>query len=101
MTWVTILRSINGCGCIVALYLLGSAFFHQWRDWNFKTRQHWFALVGWTFLGMEGSFENLIFHTQPGPRLILQTLVVAWTIRALTIHEKLESDPAIPWKRKN
>lgn len=93
-----ILRVINAIGCSVALYFLFVAARQQWESWNFKTQQHWWALVGWVGLGLEGVIENLILQTTPGPRVILQALVVAWTIRALTIRDTLQAEPSFPRK---
>ena len=95
---MTILRCVNAVGCSVALFFLFTAAREQWESWNFKTQQHWWALSGWVALGLEGVVENLILQTTPGPRVILQTLVVAWTLRALTIREPLRAEPSFPRK---
>lgn len=93
-----IIRCANAIGCAVALFFLFTAAREQWENWNFKTKQHWWALSGWVALGLEGVIENLVLQTTPGPRVILQALVVAWTLRALTIKEELRANPSFPRK---
>ena len=97
--WGVIGRIINILGCFFGLWLLAQSAREQWNNWNLKTQSHWWALVGWVFLGLELSIEMLILDINPGPRTVIQTLVIAWTIRALTMQEKLEADaPRMPWK---
>lgn len=91
----TIVRVFNAIGCSVALYLLFTAARQQWDSWNFKTQQHWWALIGWVGLGLEGVIEALIMQTEPGPRVILQALVVTWTLRAITIRDELRVEPIL------
>lgn len=100
MGWEDLLRPINAMGCAVAMWFLASAAFRQWKSWNNKTQAHWWALFGWVFLGLEGAIEAMVLDTTPGPRVVIQTLVVAWTLRAMAIHEELKADPAVPWKEK-
>lgn len=98
MDWANILRIVNATGCAFALYLLATAARQQWRGWNEKTRNHWWALLGWVTLGLEGAIETTVLQVQPGPRTVGQTLVVAWTIRALTIRDELRAEPSLPRK---
>lgn len=96
MAWEDVVRSINALGCGVALGFLFAVVREQWATWNSKTRQHWWALVGWVALGLEGTIESLILQTEPGPRVVLQTLVVAWTLRALSIRDTIHVTPISP-----
>jgi hypothetical protein len=96
--WPNILRIVNATGCAFALYFLAVAARQQWKQWNDKTRNHWWALLGWVTLGFEGAIESYILQVEPGPRIIGQTLVVAWTLRALTIREPLQAEPSLPRK---
>lgn len=97
--WDVLARIVNSLGCVVGMYILIRAATRQYGEWNFKTQNHWWALFGWVTLGLEGSIENLVQGNPPGPRTVIQTLVIAWTIRALTIRrEKLEAEPAFPKK---
>ena len=94
------LRVINIIGCLLILWWLSVSAFRNWRNWNEKTRMHWWALVGWVFLGFELTIENLIQNNSPGPKTIIQTLVVAWTIRALLLNDELSARSSIPWKKE-
>ena len=94
MDWVDLVRGLNALGCGIALGILLSVVRTQWSDWNTKTRQHWWALFGWVCFGLEGAVESLVLQTEPGPRVVLQTLVVAWTLKALSIREELHVDPS-------
>lgn len=98
MSWDVTLRAVNVVGCLVALYLLARAALQQWPTWNFKTQQHWWALFGWVALCVEGSIESVILDAPPGPRTVITTLVIAWTLRALLIREKLEAGPVLNQK---
>lgn len=100
MSWDLIFRSINILGCVVALILLITAARRQWKTWNDKTQNHWWALAGWVALGCEASIETIVLNVEPGPRTVLQTLVVAFTLRALTIREPLAAEPVIPFKKE-
>lgn len=95
MPWEDILRIVNAITCAVAFVLLVRAAYGQWDDWNFKTQMHWWALTGWVFLCIEGSIESIILDAPAGPRTVFTTLVAAWTIRALTIQDKLEAEPSV------
>ena len=101
MDWETFVRIANLIGSVFALWLLASTRYRQWNTWNYRTRVHWMALVGWVFLGFEATLESLIFNTDPGPRTILTSLVIAWTVRALLIEQPLESNANLPWKDTN
>lgn len=98
MTWDDVVRFINLIGCILSLYLLSSAAYRQWGTWNHRTKMHWLALVGWVVLGTEGTLESMIRDVEPGSRTILTTFVIAWTLRALLVEGKLESESLIPRK---
>lgn len=98
MDWVVVIRTLNGLGCACALTFLIYAAHQQWKTWNFKTQQHWWALVGWTSLGMESTIESYFINIQPGPRTVLTTLVVAWTVRAILVHDEVRARPALPRK---
>ena len=96
MDWAEVARGFNALGCGIALGFLFNAAHKQWSAWNRKTQQHWWALFGWVALGLEGALESLILQTEPGPRIVIQTLVVAWTLRALTIRDELRAEPTLP-----
>lgn len=101
MDWADVLRILNAIGCGVALWFLGSSAYRQWHDWSEKTQLHWWALLGWVFLGFEGSIENAWFHTVPGPRVIIQSLVIVFTLRALAHKGELRAQGIKPWKKED
>ncbi len=100
MDWVVFIRTFNAVGCLTALIFLLRAAFHQWKSWNFKTQQHWLALVGWVSLGLEGTIETYFLNIPAGPRTVLTTLVVAWTARALLINDDLNAKAPLSRKEK-
>lgn len=100
LEWENLLRIANAIGCLVALWILSVSAYRQWSSWTDKTRNHWWALSGWVFIGMEAAIENVVLQTEPGPRVILQALVVAFTLRALLDRGELKAESELPWKRK-
>lgn len=92
-SWDLVLRSVNSTACLLSLLFLMRAAMKQWAVWNDKTQGHWWALTGWIALGLEGNIESVILGNEPGPRIILQTLVVAWTLRAITIEQEIHAEP--------
>lgn len=99
MTWVIVIRSINALGALFCLFLMLRSANRQWKQWNIKTQQHWWALMGWVALCFEASVETIFVHIAAGPRTVFTTLAVAWTIRALMIDDVVHS--ASPFKRKD
>jgi hypothetical protein len=97
---VTIVRSVNIIGCLSCMWFLATSAYRQWARWNVKTQAHWWALTGWVILGFESTVESFITDIPGGPRTVVATLVIAWTIRALLVDEELNSKPSIPWKNK-
>jgi hypothetical protein len=93
MDLVVVIRIVNCLGCIVALTILLISGHRQWKDWNFKTRQHWLALIGWVSLGLESTLESYFLNIPGGPRTILVTLVLAWTLHAIFTNEEVRSNP--------
>lgn len=100
LEWENILRVANSTGCLIALWLLAITARNQYKSWSDKTQDHWWALFIWVFIGMEGAVESLILQTTPGPRIILQTLAVALTLRALTREGELRANSEKPWKKE-
>ena len=102
MDWFLVLRLVNAFGALICLWLLGRSAVHQWGSWNYKTRTHWWALSGWVFLCIEGTLEQIALDTAPGPRTILTTLTVVWTLRALTIEQEVQAEPMFrkKWRSK-
>lgn len=99
MNWADSIRIVNGLGSLVCLVLLVIAARNQWKGWNIKTQQHWWALFGWTALCLEASIEAILLNVEPGPRTVLTSLVLAWTLRALLIQEPLRADPALKYRK--
>ena len=95
-----ILRAFCIVGCAFSLWFLGVSAYRGWREWNDKTKTHWWALFGWVFLGLVAIIENLIQENSPGTKTILQALVVAWTVNALLVKEPLVANPSVPWKKE-
>lgn len=100
MNWVIVIRTLNVLGSLVALAFLLNAAFKQWKNWNFKTQMHWWALAGWVALCLEGTAESAFLNIEAGPRTILTTLVLAWTTRALLIDDDLKSESSLRRKDK-
>jgi hypothetical protein len=98
MVWEVLFRGLNMLGSVFALVLLLKTAYEQWSDWNVKTQQHWWALLGWVGLCAEGSIESYILNVSIAPRTILTTLVLAWTIRAILIDDTLHAESSIPRK---
>lgn len=98
MDWWLALRILCIFGCCVNGVLLSTARFRQWNSWSDKTKDHWWALGGWTFFGAYATIENIILDTPGGPRLIVLALVVAFTARALMGSGELRADSALSRK---
>lgn len=99
MHWDVLIRLTNIFGCLVCLILLARVGSLNYKTWNDKTRTYWLSLVGWTFLGVEGSIETIVRDIPIGPRTVISTLVIAWTLRALTINQTVESRSALTKKQ--
>lgn len=100
-----VLRILMIVGCVACLLVLATAHFRQWNRWNVTTRNHWFALAGWVFLGLYSAIENLIQGSPGGTRIIAGLLVVCFTIRALVNKPakpspRIEADAVNFWKEK-
>lgn len=91
MDWVGLIRLTNALGATTALILLLVAAHRHWSSWNFKTQQHWWAFMGWTALCLEATIESTFLNIAGGPRTVLTTLVVAWTLRAILINDSVHS----------
>lgn len=85
--------------CAVCGILLSSARFRQWPEWTQKTRDHWWALAGWTFFGAYGSIESIVQGNPGGSRIIVLTLICALTLRALLRSGELRARPALEKKK--
>lgn len=101
MPWGGILLTANAVLCFIALLLLGYSARLQWGQWNFKTQIHWWALFAWVCVGCEAQIEAFITHIPLGPRTVLTTLAVAWTIRALFIDDELNVKSSFHGRTKN
>lgn len=102
MTWDVVLRLVNASGCLFSLWLMVLAAYRTWRHWSDKTQTMWFALFGWVFLGFEGSIESIIFGIAPGPRTVLQTLVIAFTVTAFLKSGAIQQASVVPpWKKED
>ena len=101
MDWVSTIRLINALGALVCVGLLLRTAHKQWRVWNFKTQQYWWSLVGWTSLCVEGTVETMFINVAGGPRTVITTLVVAWTLRAILIDDDVQSKSVYTRKDKS
>lgn len=101
MDWWMVMRIACLVGCTVCGLLLSTAKFHQWDEWSPKTQDHWWALAGWTFVGFYGTIENMIQHNRGGSRLIVLTLVIALTLRALLRSGELRAQSVIESRKKD
>lgn len=99
--WDTTIRVVNIAACAIALLLLARSAYIQRARWNDRTHIYWWALVGWVFLGLESTIELLVQDVDPGPRTIVLTLVLAWTLRALTLKEHVHAGPVIGRKKED
>lgn len=99
--WDFVIRTINIVACLIALLLLARSAFIQRKLWNDRTNVYWWALVGWVFLGLESTVELIVKHVDPGPRTIVLTLVLAWTLRALTLQQDVHSGPSPLMRRRH
>lgn len=98
VVWLS-LRIFCFLGCAYSLLLLSTARFRQWKDWTVKTRDHWWALTGWVFACMYGVIELLTRNVDGGSRLIVTSLVVALTLRALIRSGELKAHSSFPGKK--
>jgi hypothetical protein len=96
--WAVLIRVVNTLGSLFALVFLLKAAYQQWPSWNLKTQQHWWALIGWVGLCVEGSLESYFLDVPVGPRTVLTTLVIAWTLRAILIDDDLYAKSSITRK---
>lgn len=90
-----VLRIVCLIGCLASLYLLSTSRFRQWAEWTPKTKDHWWALTGWTFVGVYGIIEQLAQKNEGGSRLIVLTLVVLLTLRALLRSGELKAHAVV------
>lgn len=88
MSWLDMLRLLNAFICLGALWYMAMKAFHQWSTWSRKTQSHWWAFFGWIFLGLEGSLESYLLDAKPGPRIVMATVVMLWTV--ITLVQKGE-----------
>lgn len=89
------LRIVNSAVAIVCLVLLALAFKKQRKTWNTKTHDHWWALSGWVFLAAYAAIENLVLDNPGGSRVLVQSLVIALTVRALLRRGNITAKPAL------
>lgn len=94
-----LLRIFCFLGCAYSLLLLSTARFRQWNDWTVKTKDHWWALTGWVFACGYGVIELLVKEVDGGSRLIVTSLVVALTLRALLRSGELRAHASYPGKK--
>lgn len=99
MHWVDVIRTANALGCLFGLMLLSTSSYRHWFFWNTKTKVYWWAFFGYIFLGLESSIEALITDAAVGPRLFLQSILIAWTLIALLIEGEITMRPDFPWKK--
>lgn len=99
--WDTAIRMVNIAACAIALLLLARSAYIQRKRWNERTHVYWWALVGWVFLGLESTIELLVKDVDPGPRTIVLTLVLAWTLRALTLQQNVQAGPIVGRKKED
>lgn len=85
---VVILLSLFNAGYLINMLRL-------WRqEWSAKTKDYWFVIFGWTFLGLYGSIENLYSQTPGGSRFVLLLVVTAATFSGLMRKGPWGSDSA-------
>ena len=94
-----LLRIFCFVGCAFSLFLLSTARFRQWDEWTIKTKDHWYALTGWVFTCMYGVVELLLNNVEGGSRLIITSLVVALTLRALLRSGELKAHASLTGKK--
>lgn len=94
-----LLRIFCFIGSAYSLFLLSTARFRQWKGWTVKTKDHWYALTGWVFACMYGVVELLLKDVDGGSRLIVTSLVVALTLRALLRSGELRATASLPGKK--
>lgn len=99
MYWDETLRLFNSLGCLFSLWLLGTSSFRHWHEWNAKTKAHWWAFFGFLFFGFEASAEAIITNASPGPRILLQSIIIIWTIRSLLLHGDIIISTDLPWEK--
>lgn len=85
------LRIFCFLGCTYSLFILATSRFRQWDEWTVKTQDHWYALTGWVFACMYGVIELILQGNEGGSRLIVTSLVVALTLRALLRKGELKA----------
>lgn len=98
MDWWLLLRYVDVLGCAACGLILTTSRFRYWGEWNVKTRDYWWALCGWTFFGAFDAIENVIRNDPAGSSLIIRSLVIALTLRALLRVGDVGSNSAVPRK---
>lgn len=50
----------------------------RWVNLDRVFRMYWLALLAFLVVTVEGQTEQIIQHTQPGPRTVLATIALIW-----------------------
>jgi hypothetical protein len=83
MTWDVLFRIINILMSATCLMILFNISRPKWHTYTVKMRNYVMALGGFLFLGMEANLEILLGWETKGPRILILTFVLLFTLTGL------------------
>lgn len=81
--WHDILRFVVFLVSLYAMTVLVLRWRQYSREWTNKTKDYWYALLMWTFVGVVGSIQGILLDRSLTPATVVLTAAVLVTAKGL------------------